>query len=259
MNIELKEGLGDCIIAGAAIQEYARKTNQKIGFITNNSLEPLFKYHPNIEFLLTGQADKKLLWASQLRDIGINVYPAHTIQRFSHQLGFTIDPTKTLDIYNQNGKVVNRPLSKVVCINTHSKETTRRFIPDSIINLLESELKVFGYEPVFIGSCNRNSVQNINEMIDLLTKCKLFIGPVSFPYHLASALKCKSITFFSYMPYWKFSDFLNTIPIFSKRSCVADCEEFERKLRVENSCLNGCKAIDYDKDEVFNIIRKEIS
>ena len=250
LTVELKQGLGDCLVAAASIQRLGEIKGEKINFITNSAIEPLLRFHPNITYLSTGIPDITLKWSSNL---GQNIFPLHTMQRFSIQLGFFLDPTRTLDIYNEHGMLKNKQTRNLICINTSSKEEKRRFIPDWCINLIESESKIYGNDIVYIGNCgDRPSISNIEEMTKLLLSCRLFIGPVSFPYHLASALKCKSLTFFSYMPSYKFSDFINTTPIDSNRECVKTCEEDERSTRSKEQCfMSKCKAVDYNKEDIL--------
>lgn len=252
-TVKLTQGLGDCIVAGGVIQEYAKLKNERVKFITNPLLECVFKDHPQIEFATTGTPDIELKWASQLN---VNVFPLHTTQRFSTQLGFYSDPTSTLDIHNKDITSIELH-NKELVINTHSKDLTRRFLPEKIINKIESHAQVFGYKIKYVGNCNgRDSECDIMTMMKLMKSCKLFIGPVSFPYHLASALKTKSLTFFSFMPEWKFSDFINTRGIQSDRPCVPLCETHERKMRSEENCFSMCKATDYDNDKLNTILRE---
>jgi len=258
-TIKIKESLGDCLIAGACVQKLAELTGEKINLVTNMLLEPVFQYHPLIQLLDDAPIiDVTLRWVSQLRkEKDINLYGLHTSQRFSHQLGFAIDPTYTLDIYGKNHKAITPSggRSKRVAINIFSAEANRRFIPDYALKILLETLDEYGYEIAFLGDCGQeSSTRGISESIEIITNSKLFIGPVSFQYHLASALKVKSLLFCSYMPYYKFSDFINTIAIYSDRGCVQFCEEFEKRTRKAEDCWGRCKAIEYN----HNTIREKV-
>lgn len=251
-SIELKSGLGDCIVAAASVQKYARLKQKKIDFHTNEKLNFLFEGHPDIN-AKNENGNFKLKWVSQLQS---NLYALHTMQRFSVQMGFFIDPTDVLDIYIKGNLQTAKKNKKFICINQFSAEKSRRYISNEILEIIEKEFKNNGYECIYIGDCEKNSIKNIHECIDLLLHCKVFIGPVSFLYHLASALRTDCLLFTNYMPEYKFSHFFNTASINPQKKCFFQCEEFETKLRNENECWNQCKANNYDKNEIQNKIKK---
>lgn len=236
-SYELKEGLGDCLIAGAAIQYKAILDNKKIGYATSQKLHFLLDTHPNIELVDTGT---KLLWPSQYKDT--NLFSLHTSQRFSKQLGFYLDPTYVLDLYINGNKLVNEPNTHSICINTHSAEHNRRYIKEETVSAIEDFCKQNSINLMFIGNSNRNSITNITGIVDTLLSCQLFIGPVSFCYHLAESLRVQCMLLGNYMPTYKFSNFKNTISIDSELPCIQLCEQYERATRNSMNCWNGCQA-----------------
>lgn len=256
-KVRLTEGLGDCLVAAAALQYHRPST--KIGYITSSLLEPVFRHHPTIvPFYDMPEGNYfQLKWVSQMMREGVNLYGLHTTQRFSYQLNYMIDPTLTMDIYDEKDKIVCDKSSKVVAINTTSAEFTRRRITAEQVEIILEEVLDAGFDPVFIGNCGEyDGIQDIQTCIDILRTCKLFIGPVSFSYHLASALKCKSLLFCQYMPYYKFSDFINTTSIYSSKSCVQFCEEKEQEMRTQENCFDFCKAIDYPESTIREKLRR---
>lgn len=245
----IQQGLGDCLIAAAVCQKLSRlNNNSKVKFHTNKLIHCLFDGHPNIE-ITEDLPTFSFKWPSQ---INRSLFNLHTMQRFASQLNMMIDPTDVVDIYVKGNHIVNKQ-SNIVCINDCSAEPTRRFIPKHIVELLYEEITKKGYEVYFIGNSMVNKSQSysdISKCVDLLKNSKLFIGPVSFQYHLASALRTKCMLFTSYMPYYKYSHFFNTEHISSNMNCVKNCEEFENLIRNENDCWSGCKAIEYDVNEI---------
>jgi len=252
-SISIKEGLGDCLIGAACAQEFSIKY-RKLKFITSSSLKEILSTNPYFEYNDFGDADLNLKWPSQ---IDKNLYNLHTSQRFAQQMNFTIDPCKTVDIFINSKQIQNKNIEKYICINTLSAEPSRRFIPDKYIQLIENYCYENNYKIYWIGkNSKQEEVLDIKKCCYLLENCSLFIGPVSFQYHLAAAIKCNSILFCSYMPYYKYSHFNKTEHIFSKRDCVVRCELDENKLRNENECWQACKAIDYNEEEVKFLLKK---
>jgi ADP-heptose:LPS heptosyltransferase len=251
-KFSITEGLGDCLIAGASAQRLAINKKEKVRLHTNPLLAPVFESNPYVELLDSSQGCQKLLWPSQFhtKKEKEEYFNLHTMQRFSKQMGFIINPSDTLSYY-QNGKIqLNSPCKKAVCINQYSAEKNRRFIPDQYINLLIRLLSEMGYEIIFIGDneSGRHSISNVQESINALLDCALFIGPVSFQYHLAAMLKVSCLTFFSYMPYWLYAHFDCTYPIYSTNSCVIPCEIREQQTRDSVNCWGGCRAVYYNEE-----------
>lgn len=242
-SIKLTKGLGDCLIAGAAVQKLSLLTNRKIKYVTDPRLEFLFENHPNIEYAKSSSNPFELKWVSQYQN---NLYPLHTMQRFSSQLGFYLDPTETLKFYDNNGIITNNPKNRLVCINQFSAEKSRRFIPQKYTDSAKSICENKGYEVIILGELN------IANSLSFLRETSLFIGPVSFLYHLASCIGTKSLLFISYMPEHKFSHFSNTTSIIPKRKCSYLCEENETQFRNENDCWGQCKAIDYNFEDFLD-------
>lgn len=252
-SYELKEGLGDCLIAGAALQFKAIKDNKQIGFNTSDKLHFLLDTHPNIKLTTTG---KKLLWPSQIKDI--NLFPLHTNQRFSIQLGFYLDPTYTLDLYINKQKLTHKQTTNTICINTYSAESNRRYIDPHLMTNIISICKAKNIDPIFIGkNDNENSITDIKEIVNSLLSCKLFIGPVSFCYHLAACLGTPSVLLGNYMPLYKFSTIKNTTCFDSDLPCVAMCEEDETNSRNKMQCWDKCKAVP-DNYKVINYLNNTL-
>lgn len=250
-NFRLMEGLGDCILAASCIQEYAILNDLRCHFETSPLLTDILSNNPYFEVNKPDkEVDLSFRWVSQIKEQ--NLYPLHTIQRFSTQLGFYIDPTNLVNLFDNLGnKIVNRPLNNNVCINVFSKEKNRRFIPKENLDFIVNYLENRGYNIIYLGDCGEiSSITDIKKSLDILSTCCLFIGPVSFLYHLASSINVKCMTFFSYMPYWKFSHFVNTIPIHSQKKCVSNCEEDETILRMINKCNHKCLATEYSNLEI---------
>lgn len=243
------------MVAAASLQHIGRHFNRKVGFATSPHIKFLFDEHPYIEFL-EGQAQVQLRWPSQVHN---NIWGLHTSQRFSSQLGFFIDPTETLDVYRDGKLIQNSPDERLVCISKSSLEHTRRFLPERAEQIIVSESKNLGYDIEYIGGGHERSVKHIPTMFDLLQKCKLFVGIISFPYHLSATIRTPALVFFSYMPYYKFSHFIGTEHIYSQDSCVARCEEFETRERAARNCYSRCLATEYPDEEVTQKIRKMLT
>ena len=245
----LTQGLGDCIVAGASLQRLAINTGEKVGFHTSPLLKPVFENHPYIELLDSPEDCKQLLWPSQTEPVvQSTLWKIHTMQRFSVQLGFTIAPYDVLKIYDEQGKILNKPTEDIVCINQYSGERNRRYIPDEYVEFIDCAATSLGYRVVRLG----DEVRDIQSCINYLRNCRLFVGPISFQYHLASTMGTKCLTFFSYMPPNYYSHFYNTIPVESYRSCVPFCEELEKTMRDREDCWGGCKAVEYDKNFIYD-------
>lgn len=252
-TIELRSGLGDCIVAGASVQRLARRNNSKVNYTTNPKLQFLFEGHPDINYSI--EPGHKLHWVSQIKYV--NLYPLHTMQRFSYQLGYFIDPVDVLDIYMSGKQVVSLAEDKVVCINQFSAEKARRYIPDCFVEYLIQRIKSKGYNVTLVGDNNPyfgDSITDIKDCVDLLHHSKLFIGPVSFLYHLASAIRTPAILFTNYMPEYKFSHFFNTTSINPIKLCRHLCEEKEEEYRNKEKCWDSCKAIDYNINDINKVL-----
>jgi len=246
-SVGIQEGLGDCIVAAASVQKLARESNSKIKFNTSPKLQFLFDNHPDIQ-ISNEEPDIKLKWPSQ---INYDLFNLHTMQRFATQLGLTVSPTEVVDLYDSEGeRLVNTATNTVVCLNELSAEPLRRFIPEKEVRIIEDFCTSKGYKIVRIGDCRKNSEKDISKCVELLRHCKLFIGPISFHYHLASAIRVKCLLFTSYMPHYSYSHFFNTTSINSSRQCVHLCEKDEAKMRRENDCWSQCKAVDYREEEI---------
>lgn len=242
---QLMGGLGDCLLAGAALQSLGRN----VEFITNPLIKSLFEYHPTIKYSESyNEVDYEFKWVSQIKYK--NLYALHTMQRFSSQLGFYIDPTNVLNIYDGYGQIINDSSKKIICINQFSAEKSRRQIPhfymEYILSLIPSD-----YQVIWIGENEKESFKDISTIVSLLRNCSLFIGPVSFCYHLASCIRTKCLLFTSYMPAHKFSHFFNTTSIEPLNSpCRFTCE------KDNFSCTTWCKALEYDKMDIEYNLKK---
>ena len=242
---QLMGGLGDCLLAGAALQHLGRE----VEFITSPTLKPLFDYHPTIKYSERySEVDYEFKWVSQIKDK--DLYALHTMQRFSSQIGFYLDPTKVLNIYDEVGQVINDSTEKTICINQFSAEKSRRQIPqfymDYILDIIPSNYKV-----IWIGANEKQSCNDIITMVEHLRRCSLFIGPVSFCYHLASCIRTKCLLFTSYMPAHKFSHFFNTTAIEPlNATCRYTCE------KDNFSCTQWCQSLIYGMNDIEYNLRK---
>jgi len=259
--VKLTSGLGDCLIVASILQNICRQKNVSYKYCTNPALKFLFDFHPDINYIeekefysIPHKNRKELKWVSQLP---YNLYGCHTINRFALQLNTTCDPSEVFNIHLKGSMLECRSPKKIVCINQYAAEKNRRFIPSKYISLIADYCSNLGYEVKFVGSCDQDSYSQIDfTLLDLLASCKLFIGPVSFMYHLASCIKTKCLLFTSYMPSYKFSHFFNTVSIESNRSCSYLCEQYEKTYRIDNNCLDSCKAVDYCTDEIIFKLNK---
>jgi hypothetical protein len=256
-SVEIKTGLGDCLIGAACAQEFYKLNGKKIKFVTSKLLEPILKDNPNFEFDSSGEGELKLLWPSQMNRF--DLYRLHTSERFSMQMGFHIDPSKTVDIYLDNVKQICDSSEKTVCINAYSAERSRRFIPKQYINLILDFCSKNNYKVRWLGmNDDPSSILDIKTCVEILRTTSLFVGPISFQYHLAAAMNCPSILFSSYMPHYKYSHFKNTHHIYSNRSCVDLCEEKENEMRSLNNCFDMCKAIDYSEKDIIQALNTKL-
>lgn len=243
LEYRLDRGLGDVLLVGAALQDQGLKCKLQ----TDNILAPVFQNHPIIEI---GECKNPFVfkWPSEYHQ---NIWALHTMQRFSLQINRYTDPTDVLKIYNTDGsqKICSKK-EKIICINQHSAEYNRRYIPDHYLQFIHFVLPS-DYKVVWIGS-NRNgqeSITDIHEIMNVLEVCSLFIGPVSFCYHLASCLHVPSLLFTGYMPAHKFSHFFNTESISSNALCQYKCE-------INKQCHTECSALTYDSREISYKLNK---
>lgn len=258
-------GLGDVLILGAALQVKGFWEDEVQELVTNPVMAPIFKDHPFIDLVKENGTEQQILWPSQIyTDPKIKQWNYHTMNRFASQVGVNLAPHDTLNIYNDLNIVEWDPNneSKTILINHTSAETTRRYIPKPIIDRIVKEAKIDDLEVIHIGSCHPGyeSVTDIAEMMDLMTKCALFIGPVSFPMHLAGAIGVPTVAFFSYMPEHLFSHISRTFAVNPRKTydCVLECERNELACRNKMDCHDRCKAVDYDIDEIERQIRRAI-
>lgn len=231
MIYRIVEGLGDCIIVGAVLEH---SNLEEVKFFTSPKIHFLFKDHPKIKIVdhLNDEVFN-FKWVSQMNDKSL--YDLHTMQRFSTQLEYLISPRNTLSIYKGKDKVLNAPVGKKICINRFSAEKHRRYIPDECLKLILEKFK--DYEIVYLG---HDGISNIEEANKHIIECSLFIGPVSFYYHLAECYNTKCLLFTGYMPPSKFSHFKNTIAIHNYSSaCSMDCE------KSRDQCFISCDALKY--------------
>lgn len=245
VTYRLTEGLGDCLIAAACCQELSIRTSRKIGFITNPLLVPYLGENNYIDIKEDKGDFIQLKWVSQLDQ---PTYALHTSQRFSHQMGFMIDPTKVVDLFirQKHGSVVRlnnsgRNEASYICINKTSKEAGRRFLSKEMLLYIEEWCTQRGLGVVYIGD---GGTTKIDRCITYLEGCRFFIGPVSFMYHLASAIHTPCLLATGYMPDYKFSHFFNTISLPSPKWCVSNCESDEEWNRSSVGCdvTNTCYA-----------------
>jgi ADP-heptose:LPS heptosyltransferase len=246
-SVKLTSGLGDCLIAGGMLQTYSSLINKKITYITSPVLEPILKFHPDIEYRFSGEADIQLLWAGQLKS---RPYELHTIQRFSSQLGFYADPVNTLRLYDSACPIKHTRNSNIVCINVSSAEAHRRYIPEDYINFIVELCGKHGLEPTFIGNGVQGSVTNLKEQVELLRNCALFVGPVSFPFHLAGCILTPSLLFVNYMPAYKLSHFINVESVEPTQVCRHTCEKEWDIFKHYIGCHYKCIATSYSKEEI---------
>jgi ADP-heptose:LPS heptosyltransferase len=222
LGYRIDGGLGDVLIAAAALQD----KGEACVLQTNPILEPVFRNNPLIKLGSTFRPTVFEWPSAHQRKTGINLWAIHTMQRFSVQIGKYTDPTDVLKIYGKDGiQRICKQKEKIICINQHSAEHLRRYIPDYFLNFIHMILPS-DYKVVWVGA-NRNgqkSILDVEEMMDVLESCSLFIGPVSFCYHLASCLHVPSLLFTSYMPAHKFSHFFNTESISSQSPHQYKCE-----------------------------------
>jgi hypothetical protein len=242
-GVSLQQGLGDCVIVASVLEQYCERLGlPTIKYHTHTALVPYLRDHPKIQTVDKSDGLVNLKWVSQMKDEGL--YNLHTCQRFSIQLGFIADPSQTTKLYRGNLPLLNNPTNRIICINSLSKERFRRFISRENLKTIEASAKEKNYEVVYIGDHYTNeSIKDIDKALGILENCSLFIGPVSFWYHVAECMNIKCLLFTGYMPPNKFSHFLNTTALESNRSCRHFCERLERKgIRESVGCKDYCFA-----------------
>lgn len=250
----LKEGLGDCLIAAAAIEAKARLLKTKIGYNTNELLHKYFESHPYIELKSYGT---QLLWPSQTINPS-EYFNVHTVQRFAKQIGVNVFPSTTVNLYSSGKTISHIGKKDYVCINVFSAERNRRFIDNDTLQSIQEVCSNKKIHIKYIGTCDRkDQIQDIDTIIEQLINCTLFIGPVSFCYHLASAIKVPCLLLGNYMPSYKFSNFTNTYSLDSSLDCIHNCENDEKNMRNKMNCWNMCKAIP-DKNRVIKLLEELI-
>lgn len=254
-----KVGLGDCLLVAACAQEYYKKYNKKLKYVTSPIVRDILKENPYFQIVDNCKVDLTLKWYSEINRSNLSKF--HTLQRFSMQMGFYIDPTAVVDIYLDGNHILNTPSKKYVCLNSLANERTRRYIPEKYVDFMVDYIKSKGYEVIWTGdNYTSDTVKDVKACALLYKDCSLFIGPVSFQYHLAAAVRAPSLLFCSYMPFYKYSHFIMTDHVYSTRNCVYRCEEKcddnDKQMRRENDCLEFCRAVDYDETEIIVKLNK---
>lgn len=262
-KVKITEGLGDCLIAAEAVSQYGKKHHHRIRFATDGRLVPYL--HGN-SWLIVEDANTvdtsdyfHLKWASQLNNP--EVFNLHTIQRFSVQLGFLADPEKTIAIHDNQGNWIYNDLStdnnhihveNTLVINQYSAEKNRRYLHDDqveeVIKVAQTidpkiEIKYVGdNHPLASSECD------IDRGIRLVANARLFVGPISFWYHLACAVNTRNILFTSYMPASKFSNGHSIVvspKINTATICSHMCEREEQVQRELMLCRDRCRIPDH--------------
>jgi ADP-heptose:LPS heptosyltransferase len=281
LTVSLGGGMGDCIAAAAAVQYKARNENTKIYFNGPPSLQPILKNHLDILLGHGGEEEVALKWGSQYEE---NIWHLHIKQKYSYQLGFFIDPTYTVDIFDESGEVISCDESeKHVLINSLSSLPSKRAIPlDIIERVIVPMLVERGYTYEFIGSHYGNlqnfssgkslttfrgqssqvsdSDSDIESCIQKIKKSKLFIGPISGMAYLAEALGIPRMIFCSSVPYFKDMSFEKLTPIMQQEPCILDCEharsgDYKHPTIYEDM---GCEAINCKASFSINEIARRL-
>lgn len=262
-RFKMMGGLGDVLILGAALQVRGEMLDEVQYLVTNPVLEPIFRDHPHIDLTEERGDEKMIVWPSQLPQKG--AFNWHTMNRFAHQLGLQLSPHDTMDIWQGEEKVLAciDESSPYILVNDTSAERTRRYIPLENLETIEAVADEWGYDVRYIGATNTDkpTVTDIPEMIELMRGASCFVGPVSFPYHLAGCIGTPSVCFFSYMPEIKFSHAFNTTPVNPSEpyDCVWECERDERAQRGFMNCWDRCHAVNYHPMDIRLALEKNIA
>lgn len=261
-KFSLTATIGDCLVAGAAIQQLSIDINERVGYHTNSVLKDFFIHHPNIEYLENDEGCYQIKWASS---VDRKLFRLNSVNRYALQIGAICDQSCVLNIFDSNKKRIEWGKKQdTIVINCSSAETNRRFIPQETIDYILS--KNLAKNVVFVGNSHgQETCKDIPTIAKLLVNCKFLIGPVSFPYHLAQCLKTPTLAFFSYVTDYKFSNFNRIFSVSPsiKESCATFCEEDEHNVRNSNNCWTGCKLphlfskrdIDYQLEKIMEFTK----
>jgi len=246
--------LGDTIVAGGVLQLAAKEKNERFEFYCNSAYHSIFDGNPYITCLpfdANKETDITFLYPSQYyKKYNVNIWHLHIAQRYSMQMGFFIDESYTLDIYQDNAIIKNQPKEKTVAINLYSRQPDRRHVPDVIFDdeILPLILEL-GYSPIFVGACGTfdyKSTTDLREIINILKETTLFIAPISGLEFIASCLNTRTMLFSSSVPYYRDCHFKNIIPI----QPIGDYSNFE----ILSDRIEICEPLGYSKNnDIYNI------
>ena len=234
--------------AAACCQYKAINDGIKIRLVTTGTMEPVLRWNPWVEWGDHVNSDEviHLQWASQYKE---NIWHLHIKQKYSYQMGFFIDPTYTVSIFDDNGvEMKNDPNEGYdVLINTMSSLPSKRWIPDYIVGTIIDECEGADFNVKFVGShTDDRTTKDIDLCIQLMRKAHLYIGPISGMAYLAEAMKMERMIFCSSVPYYKDMSFDKLTPIMQNEPCILDCEHSRFKNDKEEEMYEemGCGAID---------------
>lgn len=146
ISYSLTQTIGDCLVAGGAIERKAKDLGQRIGFHTNPLVAQFFQHSPCIKHLSAQENCQPLHWASKQKDL----FRLNYLNRFGAQIGVNCANHDNLTICDENGPVYHTRKNETIVINQSSSTPSHRSIDEKYIDFIK-KLLPSSYELVFVG------------------------------------------------------------------------------------------------------------
>ena len=239
-------GIGDALWLTALAKNFKHQ-RPKDEFIPVTSHPEIFKYNPDIYTSLTFEEDNEI---GDGEKVGLNFdVKTHAIDGYCKQLGLSPPFIRRNFIYltEKEIEVASRKLHsslRIIAVQSQAGPWTRnkdwiheRF--EEVITYFRSGgyrcLQIGGDEDKRLGECV-DFFGSVREVAALMSRCKLFIGPVSAGMHIASAVGIPAVIVFGGREDPNVITLENHFPIYTKMEC-SPCwrvEPCQNKTCMEN-------------------------